>query len=134
MDGSVPGCPRLNFGVVDVRDVVDLHIRAMTLPAAKGERFLAVAGPSLSILEIARVLKKHLGASAKKVPTLQLPNWLVRLAAMRDPSLRQIVPELGKIKNASHEKATRLLGWVPRSAEDAILATGESLLRLGVLK
>jgi dihydroflavonol-4-reductase len=80
------------------------------------------------------VLKKHLGASAKKVPTLQLPNWLVRLAAMRDPSLRQIVPELGKIKNASHEKATRLLGWVPRSAEDAILATGESLLRLGVLK
>jgi nucleoside-diphosphate-sugar epimerase len=134
MDGSVPGCPRLNFGVVDVRDVVDLHIRAMTLPAAKGERFLAVAGPSLSILEIARVLKKRLGASAKKVPTLQLPNWLVRLAAMRDPSLRQIVPELGKIKNASHEKATRLLGWVPRSAEDAILATGESLLRLGVLK
>jgi len=134
MDGSVPGCPRLNFGVVDVRDVVDLHIRAMTLPAAKGERFLAVAGPSLSILEIARVLKRRLGPSAKKVPTLQLPNWVVRLAAMRDPSLRQIVPELGKIKNASHEKATRLLGWVPRSAEDAILATGESLLRLGVLR
>lgn len=133
VDGSVPGCPRLSFGVIDVRDVVDLHIRAMTLPAAKGERFLAVAGPSLSILEIARVLKKHLGASAKKVPTLQMPNWLIRLAAMRDPSLKQIVPELGKVKNASHEKATRLLGWVPRSAEDAILATGESLLRLGVL-
>ncbi|MGA2709823.1 MAG: SDR family oxidoreductase [Steroidobacteraceae bacterium] len=134
LSGSVPGCPRLNFGVVDVRDVVDLHIRAMTLPAAKGERFLAVAGPSLSILEIARVLKKRLGASAKKVPTVQLPNWLVRFAAMLDPTLKQVAPELGKVKNASHEKAMRLLGWVPRSAEEAIFATGESLVRLGVLK
>jgi len=63
-----------------------------------------------------------------------LPNWLVKLAAMRDRSIRQIVPELGKIKNASHEKATRLLGWRPRSSEEAILATAESLIRLGLLK
>jgi nucleoside-diphosphate-sugar epimerase len=134
LDGSIPGCPRLSWGIVDVRDVVELHIRAMTDPAANGERFLAVAGPSLSILDIACILKKHLGVSALKVPTRQLPNWLIRLAALFDPTIRQALPELGKVKNASHEKATRLLGWEPRSAEEAIVATGQSLVRLGILK
>jgi nucleoside-diphosphate-sugar epimerase len=134
MDGAVPGCPRISFGVVDVRDVADLHIRAMTQPAAKGERFLAVAGDFMSLLDIADVLKSRMGASAKKVPTRELPNWLVRLAALRDPAIKQILPELGKRKNATHEKAARLLGWSPRSNEDSIVATAESLLRLGLLK
>ncbi len=134
MDGAMPGCPRLHFGVVDVRDVADLHIRAMTHPAAKGERFLAVAGDFMSVLEIAKVLKARMGASAARVPTFQLPNWLVRVAAMRDPAVRQIVPELGKTRNATNEKARRLLGWAPRSNEDSIVATAESLVRLGLLK
>ena len=68
MDGAMPGCPKLYFGVVDVRDVADLHIRAMTDPAAKGERFLAVAGDFMSILEIAKVLKARMGKSARRVP------------------------------------------------------------------
>jgi len=134
MDGAMPGCPRLYFGVVDVRDVADLHIRAMTHPAAGGERFLAVAGDFMSIQDIARVLKGRLGASAKRVPTLQLPNWLVRIAAMRDPAVKLILPELGKMKNSTNEKARRLLGWAPRSNEECILATAESLVRLGLLK
>src|SRR6202021_3786733 len=92
MDGGIPACPRLYFGVVDVRDVADLHIRAMTHPAAKGERFLAVAGDFMSILDIAKALKGRMGASAKRVPTWQLPNWLVRFAAMRDPAVKQILP------------------------------------------
>ncbi|HEY4366802.1 MAG TPA: aldehyde reductase [Steroidobacteraceae bacterium] len=133
MAGAIPGAPRLSFGVVDVRDVADLHIRAMTNPAANGQRFLAVAGDFMSVLEIARVLKARMGAAASRVPTRQLPNWLVRLAAMGSPTVRQIVPELGKIKNATGEKARRLLGWTPRSNEEAIVATAESLVRLGLL-
>jgi nucleoside-diphosphate-sugar epimerase len=134
LDGAMPGCPRLYFGAVDVRDVADLHIRAMTHPAAKDERFLAVAGDFVSILDIAKVLKSRMGAAAKKVPTWQLPNWLVRIAAMRDPAVKQILPELGKMKNATNEKARRMLGWAPRSSEEAIVATAESLVRLGLLK
>src|SRR5665213_3483659 len=134
MDGSIPGSPRLYFGVVDVRDVADLHIRAMTHAAAKGERFLAVAGESMSIRDMARVLKSRMGAAARRVPTWQLPDWVVRLAAMRDPAVRQILPELGKVKNASNEKARRVLGWAPRSNEAAIVATAESLLQLGQLR
>jgi dihydroflavonol-4-reductase len=134
MDGAMPGCPRYYIGVVDVRDVADLHIRAMTHPAAKGERFLAVAGDAMSISDIAKVLKRHMGAAARRVPTWQLPNWRVRIAALRDPAVRQIIPELGKIKNATSGKAKRLLGWMPRSREEAIVATAESLVRLGLLK
>jgi nucleoside-diphosphate-sugar epimerase len=134
MDGAIPGVPRLYFGVVDVRDVADLHIRAMTHPAAKGERFLAVAGDFMSMLDIAKVLKSRMGASAKRVPTRELPNWLVRIAALRDPAIKLILPELGKPKNATNEKAKRLLAWESRSNEDSIVATAESLVRLGLLK
>ena len=134
MDGAVPGCPQIYFGVVDVRDVVELHLRAMTDPAAKGERFLAVAGDFLSMRDIAMILKRRMGEAARRVPTRQLPNWLVRLAAWRDPAVQQIVPELGKRKNATNEKARRVLGWSPRSNEEAVVATAESLVRLGLLK
>jgi nucleoside-diphosphate-sugar epimerase len=134
MDGAMPGVPLLYFGVVDVRDVADLHIRAMTHPAAKGERFLAVAGDFMSMLDIAKVLKSRMGASAKRVPTRELPNWLVRIAALRDPAIKLILPELGKPKNATNEKAKRLLAWESRSNEDSIVATAESLVRLGLLK
>ena len=133
MTGTIPGSPKLTFGVVDVRDVADLHLRAMVHPAAKGERFLGVAGDFIWIRDIAKVLKDRLGEAARKVPTRQLPNWLVRLAALRDPAVKQILPELGKQKNGSNEKARRVLGWAPRSNEEAIVATAESLLRLGLL-
>jgi len=134
MDGAMPGCPQLYFGAVDVRDVADMHIRAMTNPAAKGERFLAVAGNFLAMVEIAKILKSRMGEAAKRVPTRQLPNWVVRLASLRDPAVKQILPELGKIKNATSAKAQRVLGWNPRSREEAIVATAESLVRLGLLK
>lgn len=134
MDGSLPGCPKMYFGVVDVRDVADLHLRAMTNPAAKGERFLAVAGEFMTMLDIANALRARMGDAAKKVPKRELPNWLVRLASLRDQEVKQVVPELGKFRNATNEKARRLLGWSPRSNEDAIVATAESLVRLGLLK
>jgi nucleoside-diphosphate-sugar epimerase len=134
LDGAVPGVPRLYFGVVDVRDVADLHLRAMTHPAAKGERFLAVAGDFLSIQEIAKLLKAKAGELAANVPTRELPDWTVRLAGMTDANVRQILPELGKTKNATGDKARRVLGWSPRSIEEALLATAESLARLGLIK
>jgi nucleoside-diphosphate-sugar epimerase len=132
--GSLPGLPHLRFGVVDVRDVADLHLRAMSDPRARGERFLAVAGDFLSLSDIARILQTRLGDAARRATTRELPDWLVRLASLADSSVRQIVPELGKAKNATAEKAKRMLGWTPRSREDAVVATAESLIRLGLVK
>jgi nucleoside-diphosphate-sugar epimerase len=134
MDGALPALPRIAFGVVDVRDVADLHLKAMTAPDAAGERFLAVAGDFLSLRDIAQVLKRRLGDKARRVPTRELPDWLLRIVALVDKSVGQIVPELGKPKNAVNDKARRMLGWTPRPAEEALVATAESLVRLGLLK
>src|SRR5260221_5832156 len=114
MDAPFPGAASLYSGVGNVRDVATIHTRAIPIPAAKGERFLAVAGDFMSFQDIAKVLKSRMGASAKKVPTRQLPNFLVRLAALRDPAIKLILPELGKLKNATNEKARRMLGLAPR--------------------
>ena len=134
MDGELPGIPRMSFGVVDVRDVADLHLRAMVHPAAAGERFLAVAGDFLSLGEMAAILRRRLGEEASRVPVKKVPDWLIRLAALFDPAVRQVLPQLGMEKAASHEKAGKLLGWSPRSNEEAVVATAESLVRLRLLK
>ncbi|TPL03344.1 MULTISPECIES: aldehyde reductase [unclassified Mesorhizobium] len=134
MDGEMPGLPRMVFGVVDVRDVADLHLRAMTNPTAKGERFLAISGDFMMMLEIARTLKARLGNAGSRITTRALPDWLVRIVGLFDGQAAQIVTELGKQRNATSAKAVRLLGWTPRSREDALVATAESLIRLGLLK
>lgn len=134
LDGIMPAVPRVHFGVVDVRDVADLHLRAMTAPEARGERFIAVSGETMSILDIAKVLRRELGPSARRVPRLQAPDWLVRLAATRIPLLRAVVPMLGRVRHSTSAKARSLLGWEPRSNHEAILATAESLIRLGLVK
>ena len=106
----------------------------MTDPRARGERFLAIAGDFMSLKAMAEVLKARLGEAARRVPTRELPNWLVRLVALADASVRQVVPELGKAKNATGEKARRLLNWSPRSREDALIAAADSLIKLGLAK
>lgn len=134
LNGAVPVCPRISFGGVDVRDVADLHLRAMTSPAAKGERFLAVAGGVMTLIDVAMILKKRLGPIARRVPTREIPDWLVRILAKFVPDLRLVAPELGNIRNLTNAKAKRILSWTPRSNEDCIVATAESLQRLGLLK
>lgn len=132
LDGQ-PGHPKIKTCVVDVRDVADLHVRAMTHPAANGERFLATSGDSLWMVEIAKLLKERMGAAASNVSTRVLPNLLVRSMALTNPAMKGLVPLLGADLGASGEKARRLLGWAPRSRVDAIVASAESLVRLGLV-
>jgi len=133
LEGKMPGTPRLYLGVVDVRDVADLHLRAMTDPAAAGERFLAVEGEAMSFHQMAMVLRERLGPAAAKVPKRELPDWLIRLLAIFNPLAREAVPRLGIEASASNEKARRMLGWKPRSREEAIVASAESLIALGLI-
>jgi dihydroflavonol-4-reductase len=134
LDGGVPGLPKLSFGLVDVRDVADLHLRALTAPEAKGERFLAISGEGTPMVEVARALKEHLGEAARRVPTRQLPDALVRLGALFDASLRQVTPSLGKVNRATSKKAQQVLGWQPRAVEESVVDTGRSLVELGLVK
>jgi nucleoside-diphosphate-sugar epimerase len=134
LKGQVPGCPQLMFGVVDVRDVADLHLRAMTDPKANGERFLAVSPPSMTVMEIAQTLRNKMGDAGQSAPTRLIPNFLIRLGGLVSTNLSLMALELGKTKNIDNAKAKRVLGWDPRSSEEAIVATAESLIKLGLVK
>jgi dihydroflavonol-4-reductase len=133
LDGDMPVAPRVYFGVVDVRDVADLHVRAMTHPAAAGERFLASSGEMISFLDTARILSDHLGEIAAKVPKQELADEQVRAAAETNPELRALVDQLGRIPVVHADKARDVLGWRPRDPEAAIVDTAHSIVRLGLV-
>jgi len=130
---GMPGMPRLGFSFVDVRDVADLEIRAMTAPEAGGQRFIAVT-KFLWMAEAGEILRQRLGERASKVPTRQIPDLLVRGMALFDGGIRSIVGSLGKRVDISSERARTELGWSPRPIEDTIAETGESLIEHDVVK
>lgn len=124
--GGLPGVPRIGFSVVDVRDVADLHIRAMTTPAAGGERFIAVAR-FLWMADVAAILRERLGADAAKVPKRELPDFMVRAMGLFDPSVRSVAKQLGQRVELSNERARTVLGWEPRPVEDTVADCARSL-------
>jgi nucleoside-diphosphate-sugar epimerase len=116
LDGTMSVAPRARFGVADVRDVADLHIRAMAAPGAAGKRFLALAdGPAMSFVEVAGVLRRRLGPLAARVPAAEAPG-----------------PELPR-PVIHNDRAREELGWCPRPAETTIVESAESLRDLGLL-
>jgi dihydroflavonol-4-reductase len=129
---GTPGVPRIGFSIVDVRDVADLQIRAMTAPEAGGERFVAVA-QFRWMAEVAEILRDRLGEEAAKVPTRRVPDPLVRLMGIFDPGIRSITNQLGKKLTYSSEKAQRLLDWSTRPVEDTVVDCAGSLIRQGVV-
>lgn len=134
IDGSVPGCPALYVQSVDVRDVAELHLLAMKSPAAVGERFIGVADDKAKlILDIGKLIREKRPENAKKVPTMSVPKILVYLLSWFDSSLKQILPELGVPTNSENAKAKSVLGWKPRTAEESILDTVDSLVKFGVV-
>lgn len=134
LNGAIPGCPQLQFGIIDVRDCADMHLRAMTNPKAKGERFLCIGEGSLWMEDIAKILKKNLGPKARKVPTMVLPNIMMRGVALFLPVARLVLGELGVAKVISNAKAREVLGWQWQySGEQAVMASAESLIRFGMV-
>jgi nucleoside-diphosphate-sugar epimerase len=135
LDGTMKAIPNLTLNIIDVRDVADLHIRAMTSPAANGQRFLALAGGKISLPEIAKLLKEKMPAVSQKISGKILPDWLVRLLALFSPKAKAIASMLQASRNVSNEKARKELGWEPIATNTkAILLSVESMLRFGTIK
>jgi dihydroflavonol-4-reductase len=124
---GMPGTPRIGFSVVDVRDVADLHILAMTSPEAGGERYIAV-DRFMWMGDVAAILRERLGPEAAKVPKRSIPDVLVRGMALFDPAARSVVGQLGQKVEVSSAKA-RALGWQPRPVEETIVDCARSLAR-----
>jgi dihydroflavonol-4-reductase len=133
MNGELPGLPNFGFALVDVRDIADAHVRAMTAPNINGERFLC-AGEFLWMKDIAAILKAQLGDKARRVPTRSLPDFLMRIVGIFDKEVGMVLPELGKARvcDASHARA--VLGWVPRPAAESIVDCANSLIEHGLIK
>ena len=123
LNGAMPGIPNLGFNYVDVRDVADLHLRAMLSPAAVGQRFIA-SSEFLWYGEVAALLRERLGDCASKVPTWRLPDIVVRSVAIVDRRLSVVVGNL----DYSSAKAGKLLDWRARPAREAILDCVRSLI------
>ena len=127
--GAMPGLPNFGFTYVDVRDVADLHIRAMLAPEAAGQRFIA-ASEFLWMGEMADILRRNLGSAGSKVPTRRLPDWLVRIIARFDRPLSIIIQTLSRRAEFSSAKAQRVLGWRPRPARESLIDCAQSLIAL----
>lgn len=130
---GMPAVPRLGFSFVDVRDVADLHVRAIEQPAAGGGRYIAT-DRFMWTVEVGRVLKDRLGDRARKVPTRVAPNLMVRAMGLFDPGIRTIVGELGQHPEYSSARAREELDWTTRPLEDSIAETAESLIEHGVVR
>lgn len=132
LSGRVPGLPRLGFSIVDVRDVADLHIRAMTAPQATGQRFIAAANFAW-MADLAALLRARLGDAASKVPTRKVPDFVVRLAGLFDKNLAAVAPRLGQKRGFTSAKAQSMLGWRPRALEETVLDCARSLIAAGAV-
>jgi len=123
MRRDLPGCPDLDFPVVDVRDVADAHIAAMTIPrAANG-----------TIQEIAIIINKHFADKGYKARTWKMPNIMVRLAAVFDKTVRLVVNDLGRRFKISNDRIKEVLDWKPHSLEEMVVAMAESMIEHGVV-
>jgi len=123
-----PGAlPRLGFWIVDVRDLADLHIRAMTAAAAAGQRFIA-AGEFMWMEGMAKTLRAQLGEQGAKVPTRRLPDFVVRLLLPFMANLRTLAPLLGRRFPINTDKSRKVLAFAPRPAAATLVDCARSLL------
>lgn len=132
MDGKLPMLPKIRLNVVDVRDVVDMHIKAMVTPEAAGQRFIA-SSDIVWFSEIAAILREHLVTYAAKIPTRQMPDWLLKVAALFNYEVRGLVSQLNQERYYSSDKAQKLLGWKPRPIEQTFIDGAESLIKAGAV-
>jgi dihydroflavonol-4-reductase len=121
LERAMPGVPRIHLGLVDVRDVATAHVLAMTSDKAAGQRFILCSDTAWM-----RAIAEVLAQAGYRVPTLELPNFVVRIAGLFNPTIRMIVKELGNPFLVTSEKAQRLLGWSGRSMKEMVLDTAWS--------
>jgi dihydroflavonol-4-reductase len=127
-----PAIPQTAFPTVDIRDLAQLHVAAMELPAAGGRRLLGSAD-TLSMPQMAEILRSGLGHAGRRVPKIVLPNFVIRLMAIFDPAMKNLIADIGVRPVADAAYVTALTGVTFRPAREAVLAAGESLVKLGIV-
>jgi dihydroflavonol-4-reductase len=124
MTGKDPMLPRFGFACCDVGDVADAHIRAMERPEAAGRRHI-IYDRFLWFTDIADVVRRAVPEArpARRVA----PDAVIRVLGLFDPSIRSIVPQLGRISRADNNRMRQALGLEPRDTRDSIAETARWL-------
>lgn len=130
LEGSTPAYPKVGYEIADVRSAAELHLLAMESPAAAGKRYIATGG-YLSFKEIGEILREVY--PDRKIPQGELPDFITRLIAKFEPTLKPLVVELGEERKLDNSKAINQLGWQPILPQEAVLATAESVIKLGLV-
>ncbi len=126
-DGRLPRIPNVGLNIIDVRDLAVAHVDAMIAPAAAGQR-LIVSGDFMWMKEIAATLKADLGPQGDKVPTKELPDFVVKLGSNFNSALNTLKPLLNRSHRFSSDKARRLIGLKTRPAKETVIDCARSLL------
>jgi len=130
-DGSLPAAARISFVLIDVRDVAAAHVAAMTAPEARGQRFVMVSG-TYSLMKMADVLRAAMPERAAKMPRFEVPDWIVRIVGVVDKDVRGNLGELGVVKTANSAPAEHLLGRALIGPDEAVIASGRTLVAHGI--
>jgi nucleoside-diphosphate-sugar epimerase len=134
LSGKVPRTPDVGFGVVDTRDVADLHVRCLETPGLAGERFIA-AGRFMKMIDLANALHAGLPPEhVRKVPKKVMPGWMASLFMLLNAEFRSVKNELGRVRHSDANHAFERLGWKTRPEEESIVDCGKSLIEHGVVK
>ena len=131
LDGSLPAVPQIGYEIVDVRSIASLLILAMEQPQAANQRYIGSAG-FLTFSDMAKILKK--AYPKMKIPSHKLPNFMVRILSLFDPTIKPVLLDLGTERKMDHSKAVNDLGWKPIEPEEAVLSSAASILQLGIVK
>jgi dihydroflavonol-4-reductase len=132
MAKELPGTAKIGFSWVDVRDVAAAHTAAMTAPGAAGQRFCCAIEFGW-IDEVGEILAKRFGPEGWRIPTRKLPNFIVRIVAMFDPTVKTVVSDLGRVRNVSNDRIRRVLNWQPHALEEMVVSMGETMIQQGIV-
>ena len=128
MRGKDPMLPSLGFPAVDVRDVAEMHLRALQRPETAGRRYIAAAG-SLAMVDMGRTLKA--AYPTRRIATREAPAFLMKILALFDPQIRSILPKIGHLERLSNARAVQEMGMEFTSPKAALLASADWLARHG---
>ena len=130
LDGTTPAMPNNGFAVSDVRDIAEMHVRALESAEAVGQRYLST-GKYLPFPRVAEILREAYPQA--KVTMKTVPDWLIKLMVRFNSPIRQIINDIGNEKHFDGSKGEMLLGHPYRTPEEATLSAAESLIRLGIV-
>jgi dihydroflavonol-4-reductase len=132
MRAEVPGVARTQLDFVDVRDLVNIFVKALSVPDATGKRFILNAA-SIPLIEFAEILHQHFSDRGYRIPNRILPDMLVRLLAIFIPKARAVAGQLKWTYSFSTEQARLIFGWQPQPYQQTIINMAESLIEFDLI-